>query len=397
MNRRQFLIQSAVAVAAAPLTGSAESTGSPLRVVVIGHTKRGDYGHGVDVMWLKIPRTQLVAVADPVAAGLQAATKRLGDIRRFVSYHEMLREMRPDVVAIALRHVDQHHEMCLAAAEAGARGIYIEKPFCRTPREADEIIAACASKGCKLAVAHRNRWDHVLPTLKKLISGGEIGKLLEIRSRGKEDHRGGAQDLWVLGSHLFNLATYFAGEPVAVCGQLYQDGRPCGPQDLRSGDEGIGPIAGNEVHARFEMAGGIPLFFDSIKDRGDKDAGFGLQIIGTTGVIDFRIDTAPLAQIRRGNPHHPTAQGQPWQPISSAGIGQPEPLPQLASRLASHQVCGEDLVDAILGQRQPLCSAAEGRTTVEMICSIFESHRQNGARISWPLKNRDHPLKDWRI
>ena len=32
-----------------------------LRVAVIGHTGHGDYGHGLDTMWLRVPETEIVA------------------------------------------------------------------------------------------------------------------------------------------------------------------------------------------------------------------------------------------------------------------------------------------------------------------------------------------------
>jgi hypothetical protein len=38
-----------------------------------------------------------------------------------------------------------------------------------------------------------------------------FGPVLEVRARGKEDQRGGGQDLCVLGEHLFNAATLFTG------------------------------------------------------------------------------------------------------------------------------------------------------------------------------------------
>ena len=34
------------------------------RVAVIGHTGRGNYGHGLDVVWREIANVQIVAVAD---------------------------------------------------------------------------------------------------------------------------------------------------------------------------------------------------------------------------------------------------------------------------------------------------------------------------------------------
>jgi len=392
MNRRHFATRTTLAAAALASPRVAAADDRSWRVAVIGHTGRGGYGHGLDVMWRKVPRTVIVGVADPVAAGLAAARKSLGEAPGFAEYREMLGIVRADVVAIGPRHIDQHHAMSLAAVAAGARGLYIEKPFCRTPREADEIIAACAAKHVKLAVAHRNRYHPVLPVIKSLVAAGEIGTLLELRSRGKEDHRGGALDAWVLGSHTFNLAAWLAGPPTACTAMLYQQGRPCTRDDLREGDEGVGPVAGNQVHARFEMGDGTPFFFDSIQNRGDAAAAFGLQLIGTAGVIDFRVDREPLAHLRRGNPQNPLAASQPWLPISSAGIDRPESIPDLAARIASHQAAGEDLIDAIEDDRAPLCDAAEGRTTIEMICALFESHRHGGTRVTLPLSVRENPL-----
>jgi hypothetical protein len=210
-NRRQFIATAGSALTAAALTSPLALTAAvdrTWRVAVIGHTKRGDYGHGLDVMWQRIPRVEIVAVADADATGLAAARRRLGGVKGFGDYGKMLAETKPDIVAITPRHVDQHHAMCLASIAGGARAIYLEKPFCRSPREADDIVAAGTEKNVKIAVAHRNRYHPVLPVINQLLAAGEIGTLLEIRTRGKEDARGGAQDLWVLGSHLFNLAAF---------------------------------------------------------------------------------------------------------------------------------------------------------------------------------------------
>ena len=139
MTRREFLATAATASALAPFHSHAAE--KRLRVAVIGHTGRGNYGHGLDTVWLKVPETEIVAVADPHQAGRVKELKKLKIERGFSDYRKMLLEVRPEIVAICPRHADQHRDMAVAAAESGVRGIYIEKPFCPTPGEADEIEA----------------------------------------------------------------------------------------------------------------------------------------------------------------------------------------------------------------------------------------------------------------
>ncbi|MFV1994535.1 MAG: gfo/Idh/MocA family oxidoreductase, partial [Verrucomicrobiales bacterium] len=65
----------------------------------------------------------------------------------------------------------------------------------------------------------------VLQIIDALTAEGGIGKLLEIRGRGKGDRRGGGEDLWVLGTHVMNLMAYFGGTPKSCSAVMLQDGR----------------------------------------------------------------------------------------------------------------------------------------------------------------------------
>jgi predicted dehydrogenase len=285
--------------------------------------------------------------------------------------------------------------MALAAVQGGVKGIYIEKPFCRTPAEADQILAACDKAGVQIAVAHRNRYHPALPVVKSAVDSGAIGKLIEIHARGKEDARGGVQDLWVLGSHLFNLVHYFAGKPLACSAVMLKGGRPVTPKDVEPGAEGIGPIAGDQLHARYEMEAGVPAYFDSIRGAAVKEAGFGLQLIGTAGLIDLRVDVEPLAHLVRGNPFQPTGEPRAWIPISNRGVGEKEPLPEIAAQVANHILPGRDLIAAVTEKRAPLCSGRDGLVIVEMITAALQSHVQGGARVPFPLTSRGNPLQGW--
>lgn len=67
----------------------------------------------------------------------------------------MLREERLDLVGVAPRWVDGHHDMVIACAEAGVKGIFCEKPFAATLAEADAMLKACERQGVRVAVAYR--------------------------------------------------------------------------------------------------------------------------------------------------------------------------------------------------------------------------------------------------
>lgn len=393
MNRRHFL---GLAAAAWPAWAIARENGSRLTVGVIGHTGRGNYGHGIDTMWLTLPETEIVAIADPDPKGLAEAQERLKCSQGFSDYHRLLAEVKPEIVAIGPRSADQHRDMVLAAAEAGVRGIYIEKPFARTPAEADEMVKVCTDHGVKCGVAHRNRWHPALPVIQSFVKDGGIGKLLEIRTRGKEDDRGGAVDLWILGSHALNIAVVFTGRPTACSATLLTDGHPSIPTESRDGDDAVGKVVGNEAHVRYETESGVPIFFDSIRKAGVPAAGFGLQLIGTEGIVDIRVDQPAFAHFCKGNPFRPNHEPRTWTPISTAGVGQTEPIADLREQIASHAIPGRDLIAAMAEpDRQPLCSAEDGRVTVEMITGALASHARNGVRVALPRDRRDNPLETW--
>jgi len=83
MKRRQFIKETTFTVAAmvAGKARRAGAAGAKYRVAVIGRTGKGNYGHGLDVVWKDIDRTEIVAVADEDAKG-RAAGHQKGSMRR---------------------------------------------------------------------------------------------------------------------------------------------------------------------------------------------------------------------------------------------------------------------------------------------------------------------------
>ncbi|QDU63429.1 putative oxidoreductase YdgJ [Planctomycetes bacterium Pan216] len=361
----------------------------PYRVGVIGSTGRGGYGHRLDDCWLAEPRTEIVAVADDNKAGLAHATKRLGVDRGYTDYRKMIEETNPDIVAICPRWVDQHRDMALAAAERGIH-IYMEKPFCPSLDQADEIVAACQQTHAKLAIAHPTRYSPKIATIKKLIADGAIGEVLEYRGRGKEDHRGGGEDLWVLGTHVMDMIRAIGGHPQWCFAIVSEEGDPVTAKNVVDGNEGLGPLAGDAIQAMYGMPDGSTAYFATHRKAGGNPSRYGLQIVGSKGILELLEGPLPPVKYLGDPSWSPGRSGAEWQNVSSAGIGEEEPLTDPLYR-SRHGLAIRDLLAAIEEEREPIGGMEEARGATEMIVAVFESQRR-GRPVDLPLKNRKHPL-----
>jgi len=360
------------------------------RAGIIGDTGRGGYGHGVDVAVAKLPNIEVVAVADPDDRGRTESQNRTGAGKGFADYRQMLDSEKLDIVAICPRWIDQHHEMLIASAESGCH-IYMEKPFCRTLVECDEVVRALEMRHLKLGIAHLTQYSPVLDTVLRLIAEGAIGEVLEIRGRGKEDRRGGGEDLWVLGSHVFAMMRSFGGgQPLTCSATVRTDGHSVTKEDVVEGAEGIGPLAGDQLQSRYSFASGIDGHFASRREMGGNPSRFGLQVFGSQGIIEMQSGYLTPAYILRDSSWSPGRTGRQWETITSAGIGKPEPRTD-GSYQGGHIAAIKDLIDSIENEHATKCSYQDCRDIVEMTAAIFESHRL-GAPVDLPLKSRVNPL-----
>jgi len=359
------------------------------RVAVIGRTGKGNYGHGLDVVWKAIDNVEIVAVADEDEKGRTAAAARLGAKNAYADYRQMLEKERPQIVSVAARFLDCHRDMVLACAQAGA-SVFLEKPMARTLAEADEMVAACERHHVKLAIAHQTRHSPRLLRVKEMLAEGKLGDLLEMHARGKEDTRGGGQDMMVLGTHLFDLMRLLAGDPRWCFAQVWQQGKPAGKADVQEGGEGMGPILGDHINASYGFDRGVAATFGSHKARFGAGSRFGLHLYGSKGVIHLSTGSLPSAWFLADSSWSPGRSKAPWQEITSAGAGQPEPLKDGGLGQGNIWVA-KDLIEAIEKDRQPLGSMYDGRAALEMILAVYESHRLKGS-VELPMKNRQHPL-----
>ena len=195
----------------------------------------------------------------------------------------------------------------------------------------------------------------------------------------------------MLGTHMFNLIHHLGGEPKWCFATVEQDGRPIRAEDVAPGAEGIGPLAGDSVHAMYRLAGGATAYFDSTRNAGGRPTRFGLQIFGSEGVLQlFNTGHLPDVFFLPDSSWSPGRTGKEWVPVSSSGVGQVEPL-ENRGLYGGNVLAVHDLIAAVEEDRPPRAGIRDARTATEMIVAVFESHRVGGP-VTLPLANRQNPL-----
>jgi predicted dehydrogenase len=107
-------------------------------------------------------------------------------------------------------------------------------------------------------------------------------------------------------------------------------------------------------------------------------------LIGTKGIISLQIDEEPLAILERDGKK---------TPITTAGIGKPEPIKDIRLVNGGHHGAVRDLLAAIAEKREPLCGPKAGLETVELTLAVFASFAADGKKVTLPLADRQHPLR----
>lgn len=147
-------------------------------------------------------------------------------VQVYNSVDKLLADKSIELVIVNLPN-EYHYELTRQVLEAGKHAV-VEKPFTLTVKEGSELIALAEKKNLVLSVFQNRRWDGDFLTVRKVVEGNLLGKLVEAelhydRYRNfidagswKEEAGRGAGNLYNLGSHMIDQALVLFGMPETV-------------------------------------------------------------------------------------------------------------------------------------------------------------------------------------
>jgi len=331
-----------------------------LGVCIVGS---GDMGTKHAERWSKLPEAELVAVVDLIEARAQtlARTHHLESV--YMDYRPAVSRPEVDVVSVCVP-TGVHPEVAIFAANQG-KHVLCEKPIALTMAEVEAMTEAAQRNEIKLGLGLMRRYSSITNDLKAWLAQGELGRPLmyhavdvrEIRPKLEmHDVRANGGPVIDMGVHLFDGWGYiFDSPPVEVYAQglkLAQTRREFAhiPEIAYDTASIVVRYASGDI-GNFLVSWGLP---PGVTPPGRPD-----QIFGPAG----------LAEVTYGITH---------QEVRVRRTGS-ESERVFSSDQDMYQLEINDFARAILEDRSPQTTAADGQRSLQVALAALESIRTGQA------------------
>jgi predicted dehydrogenase len=198
----------------------------PVRVAVIGAGLIAQRAHLP--AYVAAEEAEIAAIVSGHRETAEAAARQFGNPRVLDSWQAAVAD--PDIDAIDICAPNSlHAAIAIAAAEAG-KHVLVEKPMATSLEKADAMIAAAREAGVILAVAHNLRFVPIYSAMQRLLADGAVGRIFSARGffmhAGPDEFWGATSDwfwregeagggsLLDMGIHMIDLIRWMVGRPV---------------------------------------------------------------------------------------------------------------------------------------------------------------------------------------
>lgn len=265
-------------------------------------------------------------------------------------YRAMLANPAIDVVCICTPS-GLHAMQGIQAARAG-KHVLVEKPMALSLTDADELINTCREAGVKLAIVYQNRCKPVIRELRRAIEAGSFGRL----SHGNATVRWNRND------------EYYAQAPWR--GTAGADGGVLLNQAIHNIDLlqwMMGPVESVFAYTATRL-----------RNIETEDVGVGVLkfISGALGVIEAASTIYPTNLEETFNIFGAKGTvaigGVTASMVKTWSFEQPRAMED-DNRPTGHRDVIEDLLDAIINDRNPMVDGTEGRKSLALVLAMYES------------------------
>jgi predicted dehydrogenase len=339
-----------------------------LRAAVVGMGKLGLLHAG---LFNVLPGTRLVGLADTSDQILRAIHSKADEIDTFSDHRELLRQVRPDLVAIATP-TGSHCDIAADCVAAGAH-VFIEKPLCLRPADAEPLLGALRQGPRVAMVGYMTRFLETFRKAKDLLEVGVLGRLQMLRStmyvaqlfrEGKgwryDPAAAGGGVLMTQNSHLIDMLLWMFGRVELVSAhtsQLYSR------------------AVEDHAHVFFQFSSGLRGFLDaSWSARHYRTPTMAIHVQGEGGTLDVTDDRVGL--FLSGDSHGMDAGWHEWRkPDLYRGV----PFDIGGSHYTLQAV---QFLDAIRGVATVESDVASALEVQKVISAAYESATRRGAPVA---------------
>jgi predicted dehydrogenase len=331
----------------------------------------------------KIEGAHLVAVYDTVQEKADRTAEKYG-VQSATSLEELFGLV--DAVTICVPS-GLHAELGIQAAKAG-KHVLVEKPIDVSVEAATSLIEACEANGVKLGTISQHRFSDAIRKLYDTAQSGGFGKLLEgdayikwYRTQAYYDS-GDWRGTWKLdgggclinqGVHYIDMIQWIMGGVKSVQAQVRTAAHDIEVEDIATAlveykNGAIGVIQGSTS------------FYPGLAERLEVHGKFGSVILEGDKPKLWKIDAAAAAEGLYGG-------GVLMQPTPSLHLHDQEDMVAGAASDPTavwgeqHRLQIEDFTHAIVEDRDPAMTGRMAIEPLKVILAIYESSRQNGARV----------------
>lgn len=323
------------------------------------------------------PLCAVVAVADTDPENLALTAGRFG-ATGYSTFNEMFAKEDPLDIVLPILPVRPNADAVVAAAEAGVKAIFCEKPLTATLADADRMVEACASRGIPFGAGVMVSSHPDYRRAYHMAATGAIGQVYRINLYGSNNQGG---------CHGMNLIRKFAqkAEIVEVIGRVSGDPFSDHEEPYDEATTGFGDLGG---YIRF--ANGIEAFL-GLGDHGLR----GIEVVGTRGVILNTDNTGLGLQLRVASEDCTRVNLIDMKPVESgflsADSGAERGFDEAGWRDPGDVM--RAIVDDFLrvlekGGSLEITTGDDLRSALEMSIAVRESHRRGHAPLSLPLSDR---------